>query len=211
MDLARGAYRDSVIEDLEHDRPPAALIKLGGDRRSPVVRVVEETRLTDILRDRDVSPRDLFVVVCGSCDDTVWGALDTAGMLPRLGGLILKNDVNDSVRLAIEAASRGALWVLRRLWRKAFATSRTPSGRGSLDNQLGHLTPAERETLRLVADGMTDIQIAVARTVSVATVRHHMRNLRHKTGCTNRTKLVALAYQSGLCGGPIVDSRPEAC
>lgn len=54
------------------------------------------------------------------------------------------------------------------------------------------LSPREREVLRFVLDGHTNAEIAAELFVSESTVKFHMRNLLKKSGCKNRTELLAL-------------------
>ena len=53
------------------------------------------------------------------------------------------------------------------------------------------LTPRERESLRLVADGKTDWEISVILAVSESTARFHVDNGRRKLGATTRAQAVA--------------------
>ena len=53
------------------------------------------------------------------------------------------------------------------------------------------LTPRERDSLALVADGKTDWEISVILGVSEATARFHVDNARRKLGAINRTQAVA--------------------
>jgi DNA-binding CsgD family transcriptional regulator len=59
--------------------------------------------------------------------------------------------------------------------------------------QLGELTPREREILTLVALGNTSVEIAEHLVISKETVRTHVRNSMAKTGAKTRAQLVALA------------------
>jgi DNA-binding CsgD family transcriptional regulator len=55
------------------------------------------------------------------------------------------------------------------------------------------LTPREREVVGLVAEGMTNRQVAAALSISIETVKHHLTHALVVTGCANRTQL-ALAW-----------------
>ncbi len=59
-------------------------------------------------------------------------------------------------------------------------------------------TERELEILRLLAEGMTDKEIAEAVFLSVTTVRYHVNNLIGKTGMKSRTELAVNAVQSGI-------------
>ena len=60
------------------------------------------------------------------------------------------------------------------------------------------LSAREREILTLLAQGLTDQQIAEALTISLATVRSHLDRIRDKTGCRRRPDLTRLAIEIGL-------------
>jgi LuxR family transcriptional regulator, maltose regulon positive regulatory protein len=63
---------------------------------------------------------------------------------------------------------------------------------------LADLTPREREVLRLLADGLTNRQIAERLVVSEHTVHRHVTNLLRKLGLPSRTAAAAHAVRAGL-------------
>ncbi|MFZ0218303.1 MAG: response regulator transcription factor, partial [Candidatus Dormiibacterota bacterium] len=60
------------------------------------------------------------------------------------------------------------------------------------------MTPRELEVLRLIAQGLSNQQIASGLFVSEATVKTHINNLFSKTGVRDRAQAVAYAYERGL-------------
>lgn len=67
-----------------------------------------------------------------------------------------------------------------------------------LDSPLGALTPRERDVLRLVAEGLTNHQIADRLVLSEHTVHRHVGNLLRKLALPSRAAAAALAAQHGL-------------
>ena len=62
----------------------------------------------------------------------------------------------------------------------------------------GRLSPRERQVLKLVAEGYSNKEIAVALDVAVKTVMTHRANLMDKLGIHNRSKLIQFAIRAGL-------------
>ena len=60
------------------------------------------------------------------------------------------------------------------------------------------LTPRELATLRLMADGKANKEIATALSISERTVKTHLGHLFEKLGVTSRTEAVKVATRRGL-------------
>lgn len=67
---------------------------------------------------------------------------------------------------------------------------------------LATLTDREREVTTLVADGMSNPEIARQLTLSPLTVKTHVYHAMTKLGARDRAQLVVLAYQTGLARAP---------
>jgi DNA-binding NarL/FixJ family response regulator len=67
---------------------------------------------------------------------------------------------------------------------------------------LATLTERERQVVALVADGLSNAEIADQLTLSPLTVKTHANHAMTKLGARDRAQLVVLAYQTGLVGAP---------
>lgn len=67
---------------------------------------------------------------------------------------------------------------------------------------LATLTDRERQVVALVADGMSNTEIAFQLTLSPLTVKAHANHAMTKLGARDRAQLVVLAYQTGLARAP---------
>ncbi|MFB4305930.1 response regulator [Actinomadura sp. GTD37] len=127
-------------------------------------------------------------------DDHVFEAL-RAGASGFLLKDVRRDDLVHAVRMVAAGDSLLAPSVTRTLI-AAFTSGAAvrPPQAGRLDA----LTARERETLRLLAQGLTNGEIAAALVVSEHTVKTHVSNVLTKLGLRDRAQAVIAAYETGL-------------
>jgi DNA-binding NarL/FixJ family response regulator len=70
--------------------------------------------------------------------------------------------------------------------------------RPSPPKEFGELTEREHEILRLIATGLSNVEIAQKLYISETTVKTHVTHILQKLGLRDRVQAVVLAYQTGL-------------
>jgi DNA-binding CsgD family transcriptional regulator len=100
-------------------------------------------------------------------------------------------------RATFTAADREALDFLRPLLVRAYGRSlaRERQGATAADRTSPPLTPRQRDVLVLVAQGVSNQQIALELGISRRTVENHLYAAYRRLGVTNRTAAAALARQ----------------
>jgi DNA-binding NarL/FixJ family response regulator len=126
-------------------------------------------------------------------DEYIYNALRAGA-----SGFLLKDTRPRELLHAIEVVAAGdALLgpsITRRLIAE-FAARRDPAEPPAA---LAELTDREREILRLVAQGLSNAEIAGRLVISPLTAKTHVSNVLRKLECRDRAGLVALAYETGL-------------
>ncbi len=102
----------------------------------------------------------------------------------------------DAVRVVAAGEALLAPTVTRRLISE-FAQLRPRSGSPPVA-ALATLTPRETQVLRLVAEGLSNPEVAARLVVTEETVKTHVSRVLSKLGLRDRTQAVVTAYESGL-------------
>ena len=74
-------------------------------------------------------------------------------------------------------------------------------GKGARAAGAGALTARQKQVLRLIAQGMTSVQVGQQLGLSPRTVDRHIENIMKKLGLRSRLELVRFAVESGLVNG----------
>lgn len=119
------------------------------------------------------------------------------GLRAGASGFLLKDVRRDDLVNAVRVVAAGESLLAPTVTRRLIAefTSR-PAVRSA--RALDVLTARERETLQLIARGLSNAEIARAMVVSEHTVKTHVSNLLTKLGLRDRVQAVIAAYESGL-------------
>lgn len=113
-------------------------------------------------------------------------------------GYVLKSARGEDLLSAVRAVAAGGTYIdpamAGALVSRALGRPEFSSGEEAFE----HLTPRERQILQMVAQGLSNKEIASALDVAVKTVMAHRANLMDKLGIHNHSKLVQLAIKMGL-------------
>jgi DNA-binding NarL/FixJ family response regulator len=166
-------------------RPDVVLM----DVRMPGMDGIEATR--QLARSGASGPR-ILILTTFDLDEYVYDALRAGA-----SGFLLK-DVTaerlfDAVRVIAAGEALLAPAITRRLISE-FALMRPKPD----DRPMAALTPREIQVLRLVAEGLSNQEIAVRLNVTEETVKTHVSRMLSKLGLRDRTQAVVTAYESGL-------------
>jgi DNA-binding NarL/FixJ family response regulator len=167
------------------------------DIRMPVMDGIEATRQ---LADGGPTQPRVIILTTFDLDEYVYEALRAGA-----SGFLLK-DVTaerlfEAVRVVADGEALLAPGITRRLISEFSALRRnssTDSATAVAPAGLQMLTPRETQVLRLVAEGLSNAEIAARLVVNEETVKTHVSRVLRKLGLRDRTQAVVVAYESGL-------------
>jgi DNA-binding NarL/FixJ family response regulator len=168
-------------------RPDVVLM----DVRMPAMDGIEATRR--LAATAGIQPK-VLILTTFDLDEYVFDALRAGA-----SGFLLK-DVTaerlfDAVRVVAAGEALLAPAVTRRLISEFTRLRPSQPSRGQV---LTALTPRETEVLKLVAEGLSNPEIAARLVVAEETVKTHVSRMLGKLGLRDRTQAVVAAYESGL-------------
>jgi DNA-binding NarL/FixJ family response regulator len=158
----------------EQHRPDITLL----DLRMPVMEGVEVVRR---IRERDPGAR-VIVLTTYDTDDEISQALKAGAK-----AYVLKDISAEALIHCIREVLSGKTYI-------------APAAAAKLAEGVTRvqLTPREMATLRLLADGKANKEIATALNISERTVKTHLAHLFEKLGVTSRTEAIKVATRRGL-------------
>ena len=179
---------EQAVELARRERPDVLLM----DVRMPVLDGITATRR--ITADPQLSAVRVLVLTTFDVDEYVFAALRAGA-----SGFLLKDVTPEQLVAAIRVVAAGEALLAPAATRylvREFVSRPSP---GRPDRRLlDVLTEREREVLVLVAQGISNAEIAGRLVVSPATAKTHVSRILTKLGLRDRAQLVIAAYESGL-------------
>ena len=129
---------------------------------------------------------------------------DDDAILPALragaAGYLTKDASGEDLVRAIREVAAGRTVLDPHVQRRLVELATAPSTPAAPEEDLGGLTRREVDVVRLVAEGLSNQQIARRLVVSEATVKTHLNHVLSKLDVDGRPGLVAWAWRRGLGG-----------
>jgi two-component system response regulator NreC len=113
-------------------------------------------------------------------------------------GYVPKRAAPDELLTAIRAVGRGEVYLYPSLASRLVKDYLKRADSGDQPLIYDNLTPREREVLILIAEGLTNAEIAEKLVISVKTVDRHRENIMRKLNLHSRIDLVKYALRIGL-------------
>jgi DNA-binding NarL/FixJ family response regulator len=172
VDAVHALQPDVVIMDVQMP---------GGDGLTATRRITESTGVP------------VLVLTTFDRDDYLFGALEAGA-----SGFLLKNAAPEDLVEAVRVVARGDALLAPEVTRRVLARFAARPGRAARPDLAASLSDRERQVLLLVAQGLSNAEIAGRLVVGEATVKTHVSRVLDKLGVRDRLQAVVHAYETGL-------------
>jgi DNA-binding NarL/FixJ family response regulator len=188
--VAEAADGVEAVRLARETRPDVVLM----DIRMPGVDGLEATRR--IAADPALVGTRVVILTTFELDEYVFEALRTGA-----SGFLVKDTEPVDLLRGIRAVAAGDALLSPSVTRRVIGEFATAGGRGrpaTQPRELEQLTEREREVMVLVAEGLSNDEIAARLVISPATAKTHVSRTMVKLGARDRAQLVVYAYEAGL-------------
>lgn len=166
-------------------RPDVVLM----DIRMPILDGIEATaRLAQA-----GSEARVVILTTFGLDEYVLGALRAGA-----SGFVLKEAPPEEILDAVHIVARGDALIAPSMTRAVIEELGRRPQRAELAARLDELTPREHEVLELLAEGLSNAEIAARLVVGEGTVKTHVAHVLAKLGVRDRVQAVVYAYEAGV-------------
>jgi DNA-binding NarL/FixJ family response regulator len=178
---------EEAVRLCRDQRPDVVLM----DVRMPTLDGIEATR--QLAEDGAVTPR-VIMLTTFDLDEYVYDALGAGA-----SGFLLKDVTAEALFDAVRVVAAGDALLAPTVTRRLVSEfARLRPALPPRPEAIAELTPRETEVLRLVAEGLSNGEIAERLVVSDETVKTHVSRVLAKLHLRDRTQAVVVAYESGL-------------
>ena len=175
-----------AVQRARHARPDVVLM----DVRMPELDGIAATG--ELIAERPETK--VVILTTFETDDYILGALRAGA-----SGFLLKRSSPEELVAAVLTVATGDALLSPSVTRRVIdRVAGQPLVGDRADERMGELTPRERDVFELIAQGLSNREIAAALTVEETTVKSHVKRLLMKLGARDRVHAVILAYESGL-------------
>ena len=179
-----------AVRKAARDRPTLVLM----DIRMPELDGLEATRR---ILANDLQAR-VLILTTFDLDEYLYEALGAGA-----SGFVLKDDPPESLIAAIRTVAAGDALLSPAVTRRVIQRFTWMTRPAPAPKELADLTSREQEVLQLIAQGLSNAEIAGQLYIGEGTVKTHVTHVLQKLGLRDRVQAVVLAYHTGLAGeGP---------